>query len=544
MNLSRKTSSSLWALVLIAVLVLTACDGSDSSNNNRPSTRTSLNIVSGSENETLEPIVQEWGRQNGVAVTMTYLGSLDIMLDLEDGIVQYDAIWPANSIWKDMGDEQHHIVKYSESIMRSPVALGVKKSIAEQLGWIGRDVFVDDILKAAESADFQMMMTSATQSNSGASAYLAFLYAFAGSPDVLTSEHLQDPQVAEKIKRILGSVDRSSGSSGWLKDLCLQRYEECDAMINYEAVIIEANKQLVSLGREPLYAIYPKDGLAIADSPLGFINQGDAEKEKAFLELQTYLLSEPVQQEILCMGRRTGLVGMNISNADPSVFNPDWGIDVTRPIVPITFPSVQVIREALVLYQTAFRKPSFTIYCLDFSGSMDGEGERQLTTAMRLLLDQETASQYLLQGTPDAITVVLVFNNDDPNRNEIAAWTVRGNDPKELLALYQKIEDWRPDGGTNIYLPTEIAFDVFFNSGVGNRFPAVILMTDGQSNEGAFSDVREAYQQSEYKVPVFAITFGQASTDQLTQITDLTSGRIFDGTKDLVDAFRKAKGYN
>jgi Ca-activated chloride channel family protein len=88
MNLSRKTSSSLWALVLIAVLVLTACDGSDSSNNNHPSTRTSLNIVSGSENETLEPIVQEWGRQNGVAVTMTYLGSLDIMLDLEDGIVQ------------------------------------------------------------------------------------------------------------------------------------------------------------------------------------------------------------------------------------------------------------------------------------------------------------------------------------------------------------------------------------------------------------------------------------------------------------------------
>jgi Ca-activated chloride channel family protein len=305
-----------------------------------------------------------------------------------------------------MGDEQHHIVKYSESIMRSPVVLGVKKSIAEQLGWIGRDVFVDDILKAAESADFQMMMTSATQSNSGASAYLAFLYAFAGSPDVLTSEHLQDPQVTESIKRILGSVDRSSGSSGWLKDLCLQQYEECDAMVNYEAVIIEADKQLVSLGREPLYAIYPKDGLAIADSPLGFINQGDAEKEKAFLELQAYLLSEPVQQDILRMGRRTGLVGMNVSNADPSVFNPDWGIDVTRSIVPITFPSVQVIREALVLYQTAFRKPSFTIYCLDFSGSMDGEGERQLTTAMRMLLDQETASQYLLQGTPDDITVV------------------------------------------------------------------------------------------------------------------------------------------
>lgn len=528
-------------LLLLASLGLAACG--DSSSSNQPQTRTSLHIVSGSENETLEPIIQAWGRDNGVGITMTYLGSLDIMLDLEDGITGYDAVWPANSIWLALGDQQH-IVKHAQSILRSPVVLGVKKSIAENLGWTTRDVYVEDILNAAEAEDFQMMMTSATQSNSGASAYLAFLYAFAGSPDVLTSEDLNNPAVAEKIKRILGSVDRSSGSSGWLKDLCLNRYEECDAMVNYEAVIIEANQQLTRLGREPLYAIYPVDGLAIADSPMGYVNQGDAEKEQAFLDLQTYLLSESTQQEILRMGRRTGVVGMNVANADKSVFNPDWGIDVTRAIVPITFPNATVIREALVLYQTAFRKPSFTIYCLDFSGSMQGEGEKQLETAMRTLLDQETASQYLLQGTPDDITIVLIFNDQVPNANEVQAWTVQGNDPQELRALYDKIANRQPDGGTNIYMPVQIALDIFFEMGVGNRFPAVILMTDGQSNEGSYADLRSAYDSAEYRVPVFAITFGNASTDQLKQIADLTSGRIFDGTVDLIDAFRKAKGYN
>ena len=45
-----------------------------------------------------------------------------------------------------------------------------------------------------------------------------------------------------------------------------------------------------------------------------------------------------------------------------------------RVLSPIMLPSGEVIREALRLYQTAFRKPSLTVYVLDFSGSMEGEG--------------------------------------------------------------------------------------------------------------------------------------------------------------------------
>ena len=40
----------------------------------------------------------------------------------------------------------------------------------------------------------------------------------------------------------------------------------------------------------------------------------------------------------------------------------------------------------------SFRKPSFTVYALDFSGSMEGQGQQQLTKAMQTLLDQEEAS--------------------------------------------------------------------------------------------------------------------------------------------------------
>ncbi len=307
-----------------------------------------LRIVSGSENQTLEPIVTRFAQQNGVNIQMSYKGSLDIMLMLQDGTMDYDAIWPANSLWISLGD-QNKLVKDSASILRSPVVLGVKRSVAQKLGWIGKEVRVKDILDAAEGGQLRLMMTSATQSNSGASAYFGFLYAFAGNPDVLTSEQLQDPQVRAQVKRLLGAVNRSSQSSGWLRDLFLKDYDQYDAMFNYEALVIEMNQELVKTQREPLYAIYPVDGLAIADSPLAFANQGNADKEALFLKLQQYLLSQPVQDEILAKGRRAGLVGMNPGQVDRNIFNPDWGIDVTRVLNPIRFPSTPVIRQALDL---------------------------------------------------------------------------------------------------------------------------------------------------------------------------------------------------
>ena len=58
-------------------------------------------------------------------------------------------------------------------------------------------------------------------------------------------------------------------------------------MINYEAMMIEANQELQRLGpAEALYVIYPANGMAVADSPLAYVSKGDAAKEEAFLALQ------------------------------------------------------------------------------------------------------------------------------------------------------------------------------------------------------------------------------------------------------------------
>ena len=50
-----------------------------------PGAKESFAIISGSENQALEPIVIDWGRKNGVEVTMTYSGSVDISHELGAG---------------------------------------------------------------------------------------------------------------------------------------------------------------------------------------------------------------------------------------------------------------------------------------------------------------------------------------------------------------------------------------------------------------------------------------------------------------------------
>lgn len=142
-----------------------------------------IRILSGSENKELAEILAECSEKTGVGIEMTYKGSVDIMNELKSG-ADYDAVCPASSIWLSLGDEQH-IIKHDKSISSSPVVFGIKKSAAEKLGFTSGRVSVKDILDAISSDKLSFCMTSATQSNSGASAYIGFLYALAGKPPLL-----------------------------------------------------------------------------------------------------------------------------------------------------------------------------------------------------------------------------------------------------------------------------------------------------------------------------------------------------------------------
>ena len=495
-------------------------------------------IVAGSENKPLEPLVQEFCAKRRATCTVSYLGSLDMGFALKSQTqpLQADAVWPAASIWIDLFDEGRK-VKHLKSISQNPVVLGVRKSKAEALGWTRGDVTTADIIAAVERGELKFLMSSATQSNSGASAYLAMLTTAAGKGDVLTAQDLGDPAIQDKARALLAGVERTSGSSGWLGELFLDQDAKGThyaAMWNYEAVLMETNQALVARGSEPLWLVYPKDGVAVSDSPLGYLDRGRGAAVEGFVEdLQSFLLSPEIQARIAATGRRIPLAGAAAIKPVPA-----WNFDPGRPVTAIRLPEPKVIWAALTLYQEALRRPSLSGLCLDVSGSMEGAGIDQLHQAMGFLFSPDATRDLLVQWSPQDRIYAIPFT-------AVPGTLEQGSGaPADQARLRTWGEALAAGGGTDMYACARAALRAMGPDLAGGRYlPAIVILTDGRSTDGLDAFLGD-WRRDGRKVPVFGITFGDADRTQLDQLTAETGGRVFDGRKDLVDAFRAVRGYN
>lgn len=240
---------------------------------------------------------------------------------------------------------------------------------------------------------------------------------------------------------------------------------------------------------------------------------------------------------------------MNPKQAGPKLFNPDWGIDLARPLAPIAWPSDEVILQALTLYQTKLRKPSLTVYLLDISGSMKGAGMDQLKEAMTGLLDPEVAGARLLQSSQRDISIVIPFN-DAPT----AVWTVHGEDPAQTSHTLERIQALQPGGGTDLHAALRHGLNALLahRASLTDHLPAIILLTDGRSSakapHGGLASLWSYWEDNAPGVPlppIFPVSYGEADLPTLEAIAHNASGRVFDGQAlGLPTAFRLAKGYN
>ena len=489
-------------------------------------------IISSTENKDLEPVIRKYARDNNIDLDIEYAGTIDIM-DKINGGEKFDAVWTSNSIWLYMLNNSSK-VKNSKSTSINPVVFGIKKSKANELGFIGKDIYTKDILSAIKSKKLKFSMSSATQTNTGATAYLGFVSTLAGNPEILKEEDLKNSSLKEKLKELFTGVTRSSGSDEFLEEMFLNG--DYEAVVTYETSIINTNKKLEEQGKEPLYIIYAKDGVSISDSPFAYIDNSNDTKLEQFTKLQSYILSNEGQQELVKTGRRVWYGGIN-NNADKAVFNPNWGIDTTKYLVPVKYPSTSVIKTALGIYQTELRKPIHAVFCLDYSGSMYGDGNEQLVKAMEFILDEKQASKNLLQfSEKDKISVV-------PFSGEILAkWhTDNGTDTSKLISAIKKLD---PTGQTNIYLASQTALNILKNEDTNKYNTSIILMTDGVSNSGSLQQLQTSYYSIKKDIPIYSIMFGDASSYQLDGIARLTNAKVFDGRTNLLEAFKQVRGYN
>lgn len=489
-------------------------------------------IIASTENKDLEDVLQNFASKNNIDLQIDYAGTIEIMDKLNQG-EEYDAVWCSNSIWLYMLNDDVTI-KNSKSTSINPVVFGIKKSKAQELGFIGKDVYTKDILNAIKQGKLKFSMSSPTQTNTGATAYLGFLSTLAGNPEVLTEKNLKDDTLKTELTQLYTGVTRSSGSDEFLEEMFLNG--DYEALITYESSIININKQLEEQGKEPLYIIYAKDGVSISDAPFAYIDHKNDQKAEEFEKLQSYILSNEGQQELVKTGRRVWFGGIN-ENADKSVFNPNWGIDTGKYIVPVKYPSTAVIKQALSIYQTELRKPIHIVFCLDYSGSMYGSGNEQLTNAMKYILDEEEASKDLLQfASKDKITII-------PFTHEVLGIysTEKGTDTEKLV---KKITETTVGGGTDIYVPVISALSLLNKEDLEKYNVSIVLMSDGESNYNRMDQLKQTYSEMGKDIPVFSIMFGTASKSQLQDIADLTNAKIFDGKTNLLEAFKQVRGYN
>ena len=526
----------IFILIIIIAGVIELVDNSgllgDKKNNiTNTFTKNTFNIIASQENKDLEEVIQNYARTKNYNVNIEYAGTIDIMDKLNSG-EKYDAVWISNSIWLYMLDSD---VKVSNSKYTSvnPIVFGIKKSKAKELGFTNKTVKTKDIVNAISNGKLKFSMSNPTSTNSGASAYLGFLYTLAGNPEVLKKENLQNEKLVKSLTTLFTGLERSSGSEDFLEELFLNGNYE--AVVTYESSIININKQLQQQGKETLYAIYPVDGVSISDSPFAYIDNKNERAKEIFLDLQSYILSNEGQKLLQEKGRRTWYGGVN-SNVDKSIFNPDWGIDTTKYISPVKYPSTEVIKLALNLYQTELRKPVHVVFCLDYSGSMNGSGYRELMNAMNYILSDEAANDFLQFSKKDKIDIIPFSGTVMQSYS-----TDNGEETEQLLENIKRIS---PSGTTALYPAVIEALMKLSEEDLEKYNVSIIAMTDGQANVGTFSELNSMYSRNGKSIPIYSIMFGSAVKRQLQDMATLSNGKVFDGKQDLKRAFKEVRGYN
>ena len=254
MKNNKENNKLIPILIFIAIIyIIVKPIFSMSSNKRNDGT---FRIIASTSTEKMDDKIIKYGKKNGIKVEIEHYGDLEIVDILNSDSSPYDAVWISNSIWLYMLDNSY-LTTDSKSIVIDPVVMAIEKSKAEELGFVGTDIYNKDILNAIKDGKLKYVMASVTKTNTGATSYLSFLNSMAGSPEVLTEEMLDSDSLKENLKSFFKGVERVSGDEEYLVEM--YKNGDYNAMINYESSLIELNKELVKKGKEPLYLIYPVD---------------------------------------------------------------------------------------------------------------------------------------------------------------------------------------------------------------------------------------------------------------------------------------------
>ncbi|MFF2192712.1 substrate-binding domain-containing protein [Streptomyces sp. NPDC058157] len=494
-----------------------------------------LRVLASSELADMAPVLADAKAATGVSVDFTWSGTLDAAEQVASGKADgaYDAIWLSSNDYLRLRPEAAAKLANETPVMSSPVALGVRPEALARLGWKPQEVTWAAVEEAVAAGKLTYGMTDPVRSNSGFSALVSVASGLSGAQAALTDEDVK--KARPRLKDFFNGQKLTSGSSGWLATAYAKR-GDVDALVNYESVLLSMNKDAAASKAAPLTVIRPKDGVVTAHYPLTLLTSSPAGARESGRRLTEYLRGDAAQKAITERTfRRPVATGVA----------PAAGLDAEKRR-ELPFPGSRSVADGLLAsYENELRRPSRTVYVLDTSGSM-GEDNRigRLRDALTDLTG--TGSSGPGQRFRDREEVTLLPFGDQVK--QVLTHVVEpGNPGPALDAIRGDVKSLRPEGGTAVYGSLKAAYQ-HLGQGGGDAFTSIVLMTDGQSGDKVqdFDSFYAGLPEGQKHTPVFAVLFGDSDRKELSHITELTGGRLFDATNgngSLDGAFEEIRGY-
>src|SRR5215217_157162 len=463
-------------------------------------------------------------------------------------------IWsPAASAWAGIVNDRAGAVLAPPGtpFMLTPLVIAMPRPMAEALGWPAKQLGFADLLALVDDPQgwgtvghpewgpFRLGKTNPNFSTSGLNFTIAEYYAAVGKTRGLTVEDLARPAAVDFATQIESSVVHY----GDITMTFLNNWFAADARgtaLTYASVVAVEEKSVIDYNkgnpdgvlspgetarvpRDPLVAIYPSEGTLYSDSPFIVLDAPwvDADEKAASALFEAFVQQPDNQRTVLQYGFRPN--NPTVPLADPIV--EANGVDPAQPTATLEVPAPEVLIGILDSW-AELRKDARVLLVLDISGSM---GEIVTDDGKtRLDLAQQAAVGALDQFKASDDVGLWAFSTDlggpDPNVRQLVPIGQIGTNKADIA---RAIEGQFPTNGTPLYEVTEQAYTTMLDSYDPAKINAIVLLTDGQNDDGAPDDDNQQFQDliarlqqgsegsSSQPVRLFTISYGD-DADQLT----------------------------
>jgi Ca-activated chloride channel family protein len=479
-------------------------------------------------------------------------------------------VWsPAASGWAAIVNERAgtELAPAGTPFMLTPLVIAMPQPMAEALGYPDTPIGFADLVALAQDPEgwgsvghpewgpFRLGKTNPNYSTSGLNFTIAEYYAATGKTFGLTTEDIADPAAVQFATDIESAVvhygditmtflnnwfaaDRRGTALTYVSAVAVEEKSVIDYNLGDPDGVLAAGETLRP-PRVPLVAIYPEEGTLYSDSP--FITLAtdwvDADQRAAAALFEEFVQLPENQELVMEFGFRPNNPTVNL--AEPiSAAN---GVDPTQPTAELEVPDPAVLVGILDSW-AELRKDARVLILLDVSGSMGEPAGDGIETKLDLAV---AAALSALDEFKDTDQVGLsVFTTDlpgpDPDVREVVPIAPMS---ANRAAIADALREQFPGAGTPLYDATQTAYEAMLASYDPAAINAIVLLSDGQNDDGDLSDDDAQFQtlvdtltagsegSSSRPVRVFTISYGtEADELVLRTISESTSAAAYDSS--------------